>query len=308
LNKDVTGRGTSVVLLYHRIGPIKLSSHVAGQYVSPRVLQWGIDGLRGRRWECVSLGRCIELGCGEAAEGDNFAITFDDGYLSVYEHACPMLAERNMTATIYVVVDSLGGVNEWDKRAGDCEEKMMSADHARELAEAGFEIGSHTLNHAHLPSLDDDQLRAEVADSRHKLEDLIGREVTSFSYPYGDFDTRVLAAAASAGYRNAVSTKLGTVVPGTGLFEIPRVNVRWNGFGWQLRRKIGRAMRSSGSARGFMAVGFLTPLALSRPGSWAVSKGGAYGPCFDTSAILSSGAAAYRRGGLLSTSGYGLRR
>lgn len=246
MNNDATERGASVVLLYHRIGPVKLTSHVAGQYVSPCVLRWALDGLRDRGWQCVSLSRCVELGRGEADEGDTFAITFDDGYLSVYERACPVLAERDMTATIYVVVDLLGGVNEWDKRAGDTEEPMMSAQHARELADAGFEIGSHTLTHPHLPGLENDRLRAEIADSKHKLEDLIGREVVSFSYPYGDFDARVLAAAAAAGYKNAVSTKLGAVVPGTGLFEIPRVNVRWNGFGWQLRRKIGRAVRASG--------------------------------------------------------------
>ena len=290
MNKDVTGRGTSVVLLYHRIGPMKLSSHVAGQYVSPRVFGWGIDGLSARGWRCDSLERCVDLGRGEANAGDTFAITFDDGYLSVYDHACPMLSERNMTATVYVVVDSLGGVNEWDKRAGDCEEKMMSAAQARELAEAGFEIGSHTLTHPRLSALDDDQLRAEVADSKRKLEDVIGREVTSFSYPYGDFDTRALAAVAAAGYTNAVATRLGCVVPGTGLFEIPRVNVRWNGFGWQLNRKITRAMRASGLSR-FSAVGLSTPPALSRD----VSDGGRRGTCFDTA-----------ESGLLSTSGYGL--
>ena len=249
LNKDVNRPGASVVLLYHRIGPMKLSSHVAGQYVCPRVLEWGIDGLRNRGWQCVSLDRCIDIGRNESDEGDTFAITFDDGYLSVYEHACPMLAQRSLTATIYVVVDSLNGINEWDKRAGDREEKMMSVAQARELADAGFEIASHTLTHPHLTSLNDDDLRAEVADSKHKLEDMIGREVKSFSYPYGDYDTRVLDAAVAAGYTNAMSTTLGAVVSGTSVFEVQRVNVRWNGFGCQLRRKIGRAMRASGIAK-----------------------------------------------------------
>lgn len=245
MDKDETGRGASVVLLYHRIGPIRLSSHVAGQYVSPRVFGWGIDGLRARKWQCAPLGECIELGRAGSDRQDTFAITFDDGYASVYEHACPMLARRGMTATIYVVVDSLGGINEWDKRVGDREERMMSVEQARELAEHGFEIGCHTLTHPRLTSLDDDQLAREVADSKRKLEDLMGREIASFSYPYGDFDNRVLGAAAAAGYANAVSTRLGAIIPGTGLFEIPRVNVRWNGFGWHLRRKIRRAMRAS---------------------------------------------------------------
>ena len=181
------------------------------------------------------------------AEGDNFAITFDDGYLTVYERACPMLKERDMTATVYVVVDSLGGINEWDRRAGDQEEKMMSAAQARELAENGFEIGSHTLTHpASVQPWTTSSLTQEIVDSKHKLEDLIGREVASFSYPYGDYDGRVLNAAMAAGYKNAVEHEArDLIVEGTSLFEIPRVNVRWNGFGWQLQRKIRRAIRAT---------------------------------------------------------------
>lgn len=199
-----------------------------------------------RKWQPASLDDCITFGRENNTEGaDRFAMTFDDGFLSVYEHAYPLLKERNMTATIYIVVDSLGGINDWDRRAGDVEERMMSAGQAKELADNGFEIGSHTLTHPRLAQLDDEQLVREIADSKHKLEDLVGREVTSLSYPYGNFDNRVLQAAVAAGYKNAVSTKLGTVIRGTGLFEIPRVNIRWNGFGWQLRRKIHRAIRAS---------------------------------------------------------------
>lgn len=228
---------------------MKLSSHVAGQYVSPRVFAWGIDGLMEQGWRYGSLDECIESGRADEAEEDLLAITFDDGYLSVYESACPILKDRGITATIYAVVDLLGGVNEWDRRAGDQEEKMMSAAQARELAGNGFEIGSHTLTHPHLTTLDDEQLRQEIVDSKSRLEDIIGREVTSFSYPYGDYDSRVLNAAMAAGYKNAMSTRLGAIIPGTSLFEIPRVNVRWNGFGWQLRRKIRRAMKASGLSK-----------------------------------------------------------
>jgi len=249
LIKDELGPTTSVVMLYHRIGPMKLSSHVAGQYVSPRVFAWGIDGLRARGWNYGSVDECIQNGRKSEDGRDTLAITFDDGYLSVYDAACPLLKDRGITATIYIVVDSLGGINEWDWRAGDQEERMMSAAQARELAESGFEIGSHTLTHPHLPNLTDEQLSREIIDSKHKLEDIIGSEVTSFSYPYGDYDGRVLNAAIAAGYKNAMSTRLGAIVPGTSLYEIPRVNIRWNGFGWQLRRKIRRAMRASGLSK-----------------------------------------------------------
>ena len=230
--------GMSVVLLYHRIGPPKLASLVAGQYVAPRLFRHQLDYLTARGWVCKSLGEI-----GEAGE-KAFAVTFDDGYLSVYEHAVPILRQRGMTATLFVVADTIGGINVWDHKAGDLKEKMMSAEQIRELVASGFEIGSHTLTHPHLTELDDDQLARELRESKSKIEEITGSEVVSFSYPYGDCDARVLAAAAEAGYKYGVTTRLG-VLGASGQLEIPRVNVRWNAIGPLLMRKISRARAAS---------------------------------------------------------------
>ncbi|MCE5313799.1 MAG: polysaccharide deacetylase family protein [Armatimonadota bacterium] len=234
--------GVPVVLLYHRIGFPKLSSLVAGQYVAPPLFRSQMGYLTARGWTVASLDSVIS---DRQPASNMFAVTFDDGYLSVYEHAFPIMVERGIKATIYVVADAVGGLNDWDRKAGDQAEPMMSAAQIREMADAGFEIGSHTLTHPHLTECDDDELRREIVDSKRKLEDIIGRQVSSFSYPYGDCDQRVIAAAKDAGYCNAVSTKLG-VVRDCGVFEIPRVNVRWNAFGPLLARKIERAKRASG--------------------------------------------------------------
>ncbi|MHB9035693.1 MAG: polysaccharide deacetylase family protein [Armatimonadota bacterium] len=240
--------GTSVVLLYHRIGFPKLSSLVAGQYVAPALFKSQLDYLSAQGWGATTLDYMILNRRGSnPSESDEFAITFDDGYLSVYEHAYPIMSERQIKATVYVVVDAVGGLNDWDRKAGDQTEPMMTDAQVREMADAGFEVGSHTLTHPHLTELDDHELRREVVDSKRKLEDMIGREVVSFSYPYGDCDERVIAAAIEAGYANAVGTKLGTMWKSSA-FEIPRVNVRWNAFGPLLKRKIGRAKRASGIA------------------------------------------------------------
>ena len=150
-----------------------------------------------------------------------------------------------MTGTVYVVSSAIGGINEWDSRAGDMREPMMSLAQIKELAEAGFEIGSHTVSHPHLTTISDEQLQREIVDSKRALEDITGKEVVSFSYPYGDLDERVIDAVMAAGYKNAVSTKLG-VANSRGAFDIPRVNVRWNALGPLLMRKIRRARRASG--------------------------------------------------------------
>ena len=241
--------GTSAVLLYHRIGLPKLSSLVAGQYVAPVLFRLQLDYLTARSWGATSLAHVVERSrFGKRPPRDEFAVTFDDAYLSVYQHACPALADRGMTATIFVVADHIGGINEWDSAAGDRRELLMTAGQIREMSEAGFEIGSHTLTHAHLTDLSEESLRRELVDSRHRLEDLIGKDVPAFSYPYGEYDDRVLAAVILAGYKYAVSTKLG-VAGRTGVYEIPRVNVRWNAIGPFLMRKIRRARRATGLPR-----------------------------------------------------------
>ncbi len=241
---DRAAAGTSVALLYHRLGPPKLGSLVAGQYVAPRLFSSELDYLDRRGWRCTSLAKLLDRD--SSVRQDEFCVTFDDGYLSVYDHACPALAQRGLTATIYVVAGAVGGINEWDRAVGDQEEPMMSADQIRELVSAGFEIGSHTMTHPRLTEASDDKLRAELVDSKHALEDMIEKRVGAFSYPYGDYDTRVLEAVAAAGYTSAATTRLGVLVPTTAQFEIPRVNVRWNAVGPLLMRKINRARKASG--------------------------------------------------------------
>ena len=71
-------------------------------------------------------------------DNHKFAVTFDDGYLSVYDKAFPILAARGITGTVYVVADQIGGINQWDHSAGDYLEHMMNADQIREMHKAGF--------------------------------------------------------------------------------------------------------------------------------------------------------------------------
>jgi peptidoglycan/xylan/chitin deacetylase (PgdA/CDA1 family) len=80
---------------------------------------------------------------------------------------------------------------------------------AREMADAGVEIGSHTLTHPILTGLGDARLREEVAQSRERIQTALGREVETFCYPNGDYDARTRREVARAGYRLAVTTDVG---------------------------------------------------------------------------------------------------
>jgi peptidoglycan/xylan/chitin deacetylase (PgdA/CDA1 family) len=80
---------------------------------------------------------------------------------------------------------------------------------AREMADAGIEIGSHTLTHPILTGLGDARLREEVAQSRDRIQNALGRKVETFCYPNGDYDLRTQREVARAGYGLAVTTDVG---------------------------------------------------------------------------------------------------
>jgi len=137
---------------------------------------------------------------GEVAVGGDLAITFDDGYESVWTEAFPEMAARKWTGTVFVVAGSVGGSNSWDVRLSPRRFKHLSWTQIGELSEAGFEIGSHTLSHRDLTRLDGDARRRELRDSKRAIEDRIGMPVTSVSYPFGRCSQKVVDDAIAAGY------------------------------------------------------------------------------------------------------------
>ena len=103
---------------------------------------------------------------------------------------------------------------------------MMTGDQVRGLAEAGFEIGAHTVSHPILRVLDEPQARTEVEESRRFLEKLTGRRVGLFAYPNGrrgeDYGERDVEIVRDAGFQAAVSTNRGAAHAASDLFQLPR--------------------------------------------------------------------------------------
>lgn len=165
------------------------------------------------------------LGGGAGPAGRRVVLTFDDGYQSFADDAVPALRESGFTAVVFPVADRVGETNVWDTAEGDVTEPLMDAATLRRVAEAGMEVGSHTLTHARL-SQSGDRLAAEVGESRARLEGMLGRPVDLFCYPYGDAPEAARSAVREAGYRGAFATTKGSAGAKTDPFAIPRINVR----------------------------------------------------------------------------------
>ncbi|MFD7546160.1 polysaccharide deacetylase family protein [Streptomyces sp. NPDC059816] len=160
------------------------------------------------------------------------ALTFDDGYADFLDHALPVLRRRGCGATLFVLAGRLGGDNAWDPLG--VRKPLLTADGVREAAAAGVEIGSHGLTHLDLTRVDDATLHAETHDSRVRLRELTGTEVSGFCYPYGTLDARVVAAVRTAGYHYGCGIAPGALA---GELALPRVHIGQEDTGLRLELK-----------------------------------------------------------------------
>jgi peptidoglycan/xylan/chitin deacetylase (PgdA/CDA1 family) len=135
------------------------------------------------------------------------SITFDDAFQSVIENALPELTRRDTPATLFVTTDVLGQrAAWWPADAREHGDTIASAEELQQLPTDLISIGSHTLTHPKLTSLSEVEARRELYQSRVRLEGLLKRKITTFSFPYGAFDGKLVEWCREAGYKRVFTT------------------------------------------------------------------------------------------------------
>ncbi|MGH8671429.1 MAG: polysaccharide deacetylase family protein [Burkholderiales bacterium] len=151
-------------------------------------------------------------------------ITFDDGYQDNYSGAYVALRERKLCATWFIVSGRVGGHADWMGPATN-ETAMLNASQLREFASSGMEIGSHTRTHPDLTVASESCIKEEIEDSKRELEDLLGRGIENFAYPYGRLNDGVADRVRRAGYRFACGVKPGWFGSTADKYGLRRVTV-----------------------------------------------------------------------------------
>jgi peptidoglycan/xylan/chitin deacetylase (PgdA/CDA1 family) len=153
-------------------------------------------------------------------------ITFDDGYRDFYTIAYPILKENKLSATVFLVARFTT-----DQGTRVNGKQFMTWSQVRELNSGGIRFGSHTLNHPQLKFLTAPEVDEEVGRSKRTIEDKIGSPVRSFSYPFAfpeterAFISNLKNTLQRHGYKNGVSTIIGTAGSNDDRFFLPRLPV-----------------------------------------------------------------------------------
>jgi len=208
------------ILCYHHVGSPPAHALHPMLYVSAAQLDRQL-------WTLRRLGmRGVALDSALAEAGGNrrcVSLTFDDAYVDTVAAALPVLRAHGFTATCYVVSSRIGQRNTWDAEHDGA--PLLNHAQLGEWLAAGMQIGSHSLTHPRLTTLDEALAFEEIAASRAALEREFALDVRHFAYPFGAHDARVREWVRRAGYAAAVTTEPGIADTHADRFRLPRLLV-----------------------------------------------------------------------------------
>ncbi len=226
--------GQVLFLNYHSLDTGRRSAvyHVDPVYsVRRAAFQAQLQLISELRIPVLSLASYLEhLGERRPFRENALVITFDDGFLTDYEVAYPLLKEFGFAATFFVCLSNLTSEDRWPQ--------------LRTMIQDGYEIGSHTLTHRYLTELSAPELERELSDSKRIIQEKTGTPVRSLAPPGGRYDAAVTRAALAVGYESLLTTHVGLNDHTSDAMALNRWSVRYHTSLWDFERMVTQERRA----------------------------------------------------------------
>lgn len=209
------------VLCYHQIRNWdNQESPTKRQYIVPvPVFKDHMEMLHNNGYHVITPDQLVSyLLCGTTLPDRPVMLSFDDGSISQFDNALPVLDKYGFKATFFIMTVTL------DKPG------YLSKEQVRTLAEQGHTIGCHTWDHHKITGYTEKDWSRQLTEPTRSLEQIAGKPVRFFSYPYGVWNATAIERLKRQGYVAAfqLGSRENTAAP---LFTIRRLiaDGRWNG-------------------------------------------------------------------------------
>jgi peptidoglycan/xylan/chitin deacetylase (PgdA/CDA1 family) len=210
-----------IILFYHGVArdPASQPQHGDGRHVRLEKFRRQMEYVK-RKYRVLSLEAAMDaLAAGAQLPPNALVITFDDGYRNNLDDMFPVVRDLEIPVTIFIATDFM------KDRANN---EYLDWDDARYLHRQGVSFGSHTVSHAHLTNVPDDQALDELVRSKEEIAGRLQAPVLFFAYPYGEHDGKVASLVKSSGYLAACTVRYGLNDAGVDKFLLKRIAVTDN--------------------------------------------------------------------------------
>ena len=138
-------------------------------------------------------------------------LTIDDGFLSFYENAWPILKKKEIPFILFVSTREVGSSN------------YMNWSQIKEISKENFvEIGNHSHSHEYLIDESNETIKSDIQNSINIFEEKLGKNSNFFSYPFGEYSINFKNIIKSLGFKYAFGQHSGVIDETKDLFELPR--------------------------------------------------------------------------------------
>jgi peptidoglycan/xylan/chitin deacetylase (PgdA/CDA1 family) len=165
------------VLMYHHIMPDDQAKAIgAGKLnVNPEAFRRQMDYLLGKGYQIIGLDEMMTGLKNSSLPSKPVVLTFDDAYRDFFDFVFPILKEKNIKATVFVISQFVGG------------DRYVTWDELGELNSSNLVlIGDHTLSHLSLINQPVEKINDQIISAKNILESRLGKPVKYFAYPYGN--------------------------------------------------------------------------------------------------------------------------
>ena len=138
-------------------------------------------------------------------------LTIDDGFLSFYKNAWPILKDKKIPFILFVSTREVGAFN------------YMSWDQIREISKEEFvEIGNHSHTHEYLADESEEQIKKDIRKSISIFKEKLGKNSVFFSYPFGEYSNNFKDIIKDFNFKYAFGQHSGVMDETKDLYELPR--------------------------------------------------------------------------------------
>jgi peptidoglycan/xylan/chitin deacetylase (PgdA/CDA1 family) len=202
------------ILEYHAISVPPAGASLPELFTSTGDFTDQLSYLKGQGYVAITLDQLFDGWTGKTPLPEKpVVVSMDDGYLTQYTHALPVLQKLGWPGVLNLKLQSLDPGQE------------MTPAMIKKMIAAGWEIDSHTITHPDVTTLSSASLQHELGDSRTMLQKEFGIPVDFFCYPAGKFDDGAIAELKRDGYTGATTEIPGFARSDGDPFKLPRIEI-----------------------------------------------------------------------------------